>query len=138
MLDLRLPAISVPKPPNPVSFAINPAGSILGQGVGSIGGSILSAIGWAIARGLADACKKVTDGLLGFLGTSTGLNLHAGWWASARTQQVLHAVGLLAAVLMVGFVLLAVIQGLLAGEPAMMLRAALVEVPVSVLGTVVL
>jgi hypothetical protein len=47
-------------------------------------------------------------------------------------------VGALAAVLMVGFLLAAIVQGLLAGDPGAMLRSALVEVPISVAATAVL
>src|SRR5207249_2072490 len=43
-----------------------------------------------------------------------------------------------AGLLLVAFLLLALIQGLLVGEPTAMVRAALVELPLSVLGTVVL
>src|SRR5439155_9062739 len=70
--------------------------------------------------------------------SSAGVDFHAGWWESDRTRTLLASVGALAAALMIGFVLLAVIQGLLAGEPGAMLRAALIEVPVSIVGTVVL
>src|SRR5438445_3362797 len=131
-------AISVPLPPNPLGPIATGVGSVLGGGARSVGDSILSAVGQSIARGLADACKQVTSGLLRFLSSSGGIDFHAGWWASGRTQTVLRSVGTLAAVLMVGFVLLAVIQGVLSGDPGAMLRATLVEVPVSVLGTVVL
>ena len=67
-----------------------------------------------------------------------GVQFSAGWWASDRTQSVLHAVGTLAGLLLVAFLLLALIQGLLAGEPTAMVRAAVLELPMSVLGTVVL
>jgi len=131
-------AISIPVPPNPLGPIANGVGNLLGGGARSVGDSILTAVGQSIARGLADACKQVTTGLLHFLSSSGGINFHAGWWASGRTQAVLRSVGTLAAVLMIGFVLLAIVQGVLSGDPAAMLRAALVEVPVSVLGTVVL
>ena len=131
-------AVSVPLPPNPIGPIVDGAGNLIGGGARSMGDSMLAAVGQAIARGLADACKKVSDGLLQFLSSSGGVDFHAGWWASARTHRLLASVGALAAALMIGFVLLAVIQGLLAGEPGAMLRAALVEVPVSIVGTVAL
>src|SRR5207249_12000793 len=95
-------------------------------------------LGSAIASGLAAACKKVSDGLLHFLTSSAGVQFSAGWWASDRTQAVLRAVATLAGLLLVAFLLLALIQGLLAGEPTAMVRAAVLELPLSVLGTVVL
>ena len=77
-------AVSVPLPPNPIAPIVDGVGNLIGGGARSIGGSILSAVGQAIARGLADACKKVSDGLLHFLSSSGGIDFHAGWWASAR------------------------------------------------------
>ena len=134
----ELLAVAVPTPPNPIGPIVDGVGNLIGRGASSIGSSILSAVGSAIARGLADACQKVSDGLLHFLTSSAGVQFSAGWWASDRTQAVLKAVATLAGLLLVAFLLLALIQGLLAGEPTAMLRAALVEVPMSVLGTVVL
>src|SRR5205807_1373469 len=133
-----LVGVSVPAPPNQVAPIVNGIGNVIGGGARTVGESLLSAVGQAIARGLADACKKVSDGLLQFLQSSGGINFHAGWWASDRTHAVLRAVATLAGVLLGAFILLAVVQGLLAGEPGVMVRAALVEAPVSILGIVAL
>ncbi|HET9733510.1 MAG TPA: hypothetical protein VFP54_12625 [Acidimicrobiales bacterium] len=129
--------IAVPVP-NPIGPLISGVGSLVGGGARSVGDSLLTAVGQTIARGLADACKQVTDGLLRFLARSGGVDFRSGWWTSPRTHALLGSVATLAGVLMIGFVLLAVVQGIIAGDPAGMARAALVEVPVSVIGTVVL
>ena len=131
-------AVTLPLPPNPVGPVIDGLGGALGGGARAAGQSVLASAGEAIARGLADACKQVTHGLLSMLSASGGIDLQAGWWTSDRTQNLLRSVLTLAGVLMVGFLLLAVIQGVLAGEPASMLRAVAVEAPVSVLGMVLL
>lgn len=124
--------------PNPVEAVANGIGGVVGRGAGAVGSSIIDAVGGAIARGLAGAAGKVADGVLAFLTNASGPSFEQGWWAGARAQSLNRSVAMLAATLMIAFVLLALIQGIFAGEPAAMLRAALVEVPVSVAGTVVL
>src|SRR5438094_749408 len=112
-------AVSIPNP-------IDVVGGLAGRGASAVGGALLSAVGQAIARGLADACKRVGDGLLHFLTGPADISFTTGWWASARTHALLGTVSALAAALLVAFIFLALIQGLLAGDPAGMLRAALV------------
>src|SRR3954447_22818427 len=131
-------AVTLPLPPNPVGPVVDGIGGAVSGGARAAGQSLLAAIGQAIARGLADACKQVTHGLLSLLSASGGIDLHAGWWTSDRTQTLLQSVLMLAGVLMVGFLLLAVIQGVLAGEPASMLRGGAVGGAGSGVGQVLL
>ncbi len=135
-------AVTMPNPieavGNGLSAIGNGIGGVLGRGAASVGGSLLDAVGDAIARGLATAARKVSDALLGFLATATGPNFEAGWWAGARGQRLFASVAALAAVLMVACALLALLQGLLAGDPGGMVRSVLTEVPISVFGTAVL
>ena len=72
------------------------------------------------------------------LDRSSAVSFDSGWWASDRGQDLFGTVPQLSAVLMLLFLLLAVVQGVLTGEPAQMIRAALVEAPLSMLGTVAL
>lgn len=128
-------AIELPNPLGPIANGVRDA---LGAGARQAGGVVLGPIGDGIVRGLAGACKKVAEELLHFLSASASVSFERGWWASPRGQAIVHTVGALAVAFMVGFLLLAIIQGLLVGEPGTMVRAALVEVPVSVIATVVL
>lgn len=89
-------------------------------------------------RGLGDACARVAQGVLSFLDASSGIDLETGWWAGERARAVMGSVLALSGTLMVGFCLLALVQGILAGDPAAMLRAVLREVPVSVAATAAL
>lgn len=123
--------------PDPAGVVADGLGTLVGRGVSGVGGSILSAVGEAVTRGLAGACGKVTDALLGFLSDASGPDFAHGWWVGPRGQHIWGVVAALAAVLLVGFALLAIVQGLLAGDPGAMVRSVLVEVPVSVAGMVV-
>lgn len=128
-------AIDVPNPLGPIGDAV---GGAVGAGARAAGAGFLDTVGQAILSALAKACAKVAEELMHFLSASAGVSFDSGWWASVRGQHLVATVAVLGAVLMVGFLLLAIVQGLLAGEPGAMLRSALVEVPLSVLGTVVL
>ncbi|HUR23860.1 MAG TPA: hypothetical protein VMZ73_08315 [Acidimicrobiales bacterium] len=124
--------------PNPVEVIGDGISKAAGWGASKAAGAFLGPIGDAIVRALAEAAKKVADELLHFLSASSSVHFDAGWWASDRGQAVVRTVGLLATVFMVAFLLLALVQGLLAGDPGAMLRSALVEVPISVVATVAL
>ena len=87
---------------------------------------------------LADSAKRVSDELVHYLGASTGVNLDSGWFAGPRAKEILSVVGAAAGVLLVLFLLFAVVQGLLQGDVTMMMKAAFLEVPVSVFGMLVL
>lgn len=128
-------AIDVPNPLGPIGDAV---GGAVADGARRAGAGFLDTVGDFVVGSLARACEKVAAELVHFLSASSRVDLDAGWWASERGQHVVRAVGAMAAVLMVAFLLLALIQGLLAGDPGAMVRAALLEVPVSVAATVVL
>jgi len=124
--------------PNPLGPIIDGAQGLISGGTHAVGQAALDAIlGW-FATTLASACTTVATELFRFLNTSATVNLEQGWWAGPRAQHILASVGQLAGVLMIGFLLLVVIQGTLAGEPGVMVRAAVKEVPMAVFGTVAL
>ena len=58
--------------PTPAEAVANGLGGLVGRGAGAVGSSVLDAVCGAVARELAGACRAVSDGLLGFLATSTG------------------------------------------------------------------
>lgn len=120
--------------PNP----LNAIGDAIGGVASSAARSAFEFFMSRLADMLADAAKKVSDELVHFLGTSTSVNIDSGWFAGPRAKDILAVVATTAGLLLVLFLLFAVVQGLLAGDPALMLRAAFLEVPVSVFGMVVL
>ena len=132
--------------PNPVEVVTGPAGAVGSAVGGAVGGYVadkaadvfLEPIGDAIARGLAGAAKKVSDEVLHFITNSAAVNFDEGWWANDRAQTLVRQIGTLALVLTLLFLLLAVVQGLFAGDVGGMLRATMVEVPVTIGATVAL
>jgi hypothetical protein len=124
--------------PNP----IDAVGSAISNVVGGVAeGAAKSAFEFFMGKFadlLADAAKKVTDELLHFLTSSTSVNLDTGWFAGPRAKEILAVTGGAAGVLLVLFLLFAIIQGLMANDVGGMLRAAAVEVPVSVFGMLML
>lgn len=120
--------------PNP----LNPVGDALGGAASKAAEKTFGFVVQSLATALANAAKKVGQELLHFLDKSSTVSLDQGWFAGPRAREVVSSVVLFAAVLMVLFLLVAIIQGLVAGDPLMMLRAAAVEVPLSVFAMVVL
>lgn len=106
------------------------AGRFLTDPVGTVADSVVG----ALVRGIADACGRFGSGVLSAVTTSAGIDFRHGWWAGDRGQELVRTVGMLSASLMVCFLLLALIQGLYAGDPMIMMRAAALEVPASVFG----
>lgn len=132
--------------PNPVEVVTGPAGAVGNAVGGAVGGYVadkaadafLEPIGRAIVRGLAGAAKKVSEEVMHFITNSAAVNFNEGWWANDRAQTLVRQIGTLALVLTLLFLLLALLQGLFAGDVGGMLRATLVEVPMTIAATVAL
>lgn len=84
------------------------------------------------------AVGQVVGELLAALESTTRVSFTSGWWTEPQSQDVVGMIGGLAAALLVICLFAALVQGLLAGQPAMVLRAVAVEAPVSVFMMVVL
>ena len=100
-----------------------------------------NAVGWTwdhvaagIARWVLEALTAPIDGTLNFLKTSARPSLTESWFAGADSP--FYAVRNLAAVLLVGFLLAGVIQGLIAGDVGAMLRRIALDAPLAVLAMV--
>lgn len=124
--------------PNPIHVVTDGASAVGGYIAGKAADTFLGPIGDAIARGLSGAAKKISDQLLHFVTTSATVDFRQGWWANDRAQTLVREIGTLALVLTLLFLLLAVVQGLFAGDVGGMLRATLIEVPVTIGATVAL
>jgi hypothetical protein len=131
-------AYDIPLPPNPIGSFIDGVKGAFTAGADAVGQAALNAILHWLADSLSSACSTVMGELFKFLDSSSSVTLTQGWWAGPRAQHVLGSVGQIAGVLMVAFLLAVVIQGALAGEPGLMIRTAVKEVPLAVFGTVAL
>lgn len=106
-----------------------------------VGDVVGSTVGWAwdkvtagITSWVLGAVGGLVDGALNFLKTAARPDVQAAWFSGAGSPYA--TVRNVAGLLLVGFVFLAIIQGLLAGDPATMLRRIATDVPVAVLGMV--
>ncbi len=123
--------------PDPVEIITAPVRAVA-NAPGAVAESMAdSTLGWFV-NALGDAVSKVGEQLLHFLDTSSTATFDEGWWSGPRAQEIWGTVVILAGVIMLGCLLLAVIQGVIAGEPIAMIKAAFLEVPMSVFGILVM
>lgn len=124
--------------PNPLAPIGDAAGGLVGGAASKAAEATWELFMGRLAQAVANAAQKVATEVLHFLDKSSSVSLDEGWWAGPAAKEVMASVLGFAAVLMVGFLFLALLQGLAAGEPTVMLRSVLAEAPMSVFGIVVL
>ena len=116
--------------PNPVGWAIDKVAGFVGgaaaQGFEMIIGGLTA---WML-----DAVVWVVGGVFNFFLDATDPNVQADWFIPG-TGPYATTVGI-GAVLLVGFVLAGITQGVLAGDVAGMLRRVAFELPMAVVGMV--
>ena len=116
--------------PNPVGWAIDKVAGFVGgaaaQGFEMIIGGLTA---WML-----DAVVWVVGGVFNFFLDATDPNVQADWFIHG-TGPYATTVGI-GAVLLVGFVLIGITQGVLAGDVAGMLRRVTFELPMAVVGMV--
>lgn len=117
--------------PNPIGIVTGPVSDLLG-----------GAAGWAfdkVAEGIANwvlgAVGFFVNGVLDFLRTSARPDVEAIWFSGANSPYA--TVRNIAAALLVGFVFLGLLQGLLHGDAAGMVRRVAGNLPAAVAGMVV-
>lgn len=108
--------------------------SVISGGAGVVAGWSWDQVAAGIARWVLEALAAPIDGVLNFLKTSARPNMTASWFAGSESPFV--AVRNLGAVLLVGFLLAGIIQGLIAGDVAGMLRRVALDAPTAVLGMI--
>lgn len=111
-------------------------------GVGIVKDALGGVTGWAfdkVAEGISKwvlgAVEFFVNGALDFLRTSAKPDVEAAWFAGPGSPYA--AVRNIAGLLLVGFVLLGLIQGLLQADPAAMVRRVAGNLPVAVVGMIV-
>lgn len=109
--------------------------SVVTEAIGGGAGWAFGGVADGIEKWVLGAVEFFVQGVLDFLRTSSGPNVESSWFAGTGSPYA--AVRNIAALLLVGFVFLAVLHGLVHGDPGAMLRRILGALPVAVGGTVV-
>lgn len=107
---------------------------LLSGAAGSVAGWSWDQVANGIARWVLGSIAELVDGVLNFLKTSARPDVTDAWFAGSGSPYA--SVRNVSAVLLVGFLLAGIIQGLFAGDIGGMLRRVAVDAPVAVLGMV--
>lgn len=126
----------------PTAHADIPGQGIITAPISAAGDLLSSAAGWGfdkvaagIAKWVLGAVSFFVDGAVRFLQTSSRPQVDADWFAGPGSP--FAAVRNIAGVLLLAFALLAVLQGLLHGDVAMMVRQVAGKLPAAIAGMVV-
>src|SRR5437868_4326327 len=112
-----------------------PGAGIVNDALGGISGWAFDKVAQGISTWVLGAVGFFVDGALDFLRTSARPDVEAAWFAGPGSPYA--AVRNIAAVLLLGFVFLGLIQGLLQADPGAMVRRIAGNLPVAVAGMVV-
>ena len=107
---------------------------VLSGAAGSVAGWSWDQVATGIARWVLGAIAELVDGVLNFLKTSARPDVTDAWFSGAGSPYA--SVRNVSAVLLIGFLLAGIIQGLMAGDLAGMFRRVGVDAPVAVLGMI--
>ena len=109
---------------------------VVGSAARSAGETVVETVWDAVFSVVADAVESITSALVSAINGSTPVDLAGGWWASPERQEITVLVASMSAALLAVFFLLTIIRSALAGESSVMIRAAVVDLPVAVFGSV--
>ncbi len=115
--------------------AVVPGGGIIGEAVDAIGGWAFGKVADGIAGWVLGAVSFFVEGAVDFLRTSARPDVEAAWFAGPGSPYA--TVRNIAGVLLAGFVFLGLIQGLVHGDGAGMVRRMAGNLPLAVAGMVV-
>jgi hypothetical protein len=118
----------------PPASADVPGAGIVKDVLSGASGWVWASVTGGIASWVLGAVAYFVDGVINFLKKSARPDVTAGWFAGAGSP--FATVRNLAGVLLAGFVLLGLLQGLLHGDPAAMVRRMAADLPLAVLGMV--
>lgn len=111
----------------------DPWGVVSGA-AGAVAGWSWDQVATGIARWVLGAIAELVDGVLNFLKTTARPDVTDAWFSGSGSPYA--AVRNLSAVLLVGFLLAGIVQGLMAGDLTGMFRRVAVDAPVAVLGMI--
>lgn len=108
--------------------------SVLTNPLGSVAGWSWEQVATGIARWILGAIAELINGVLNFLKTAARPDVTDAWFSGSGSPYA--AVRNMSAVLLVGFLLAGIIQGLMAGDVGGMLRRVAADAPLAVLGMI--
>ena len=111
-----------------------PGAGIVTDVIGGISGWTFDKIADGVAGWVLGGVAYFTNGVLNFLKTAARPQVDAAWFAGPGSP--FATVRNIAAVLMVGFAFLGLLQGLVKGDPGAMVRRIAADLPLAVLGIV--
>jgi hypothetical protein len=116
--------------PNPIGWTIDKATGFVGSAAtAGFAGMIGGLTAWIV-----DAVVWVVGGVFGFFVNATDPNVQADWFAAGHGPYATTAG--IGAVLLVGFLLAGIVQGILHGDVGGMLRRLALDLPVSIIGMI--
>jgi hypothetical protein len=104
---------------------------------GSLASDIFGQFVTSMYHWVSDAVDQVGQNLVQYMNAQSTVNFGGGWWTSGHTDQLMHVVVRMSEYVMVICVLFAVVQGIMRGTPGLAAKAVMVDVPLSVLGIIV-
>lgn len=107
---------------------------VLTGAAGSIAGWSWDQVATGIARWVLGAIAELIDGVLNFLKTTARPDVTDAWFSGTGSPYA--SVRNVSAVLLIGFILAGIIQGLMAGDISGMIRRVAVDAPLAVLGMI--
>jgi hypothetical protein len=121
---------------NPIDDLTGAVTSVLGGAAKAAGDAVLDSVIKLLFHLVASAVTAITTALIAAIADTTTVDLQGGWFASDRQQRLVAMVVAMAVSLLLVFVLLTIVRSLIAGEPAQMVRALLVDVPLAIFASV--
>ena len=121
---------------NPIDDLTGAISGVLGGAAKAAGDAVLASVIKLLFHLVASAVTAITTALIAAITDTTTVDLQGGWFASGRQQRLVGLVLAMSVSLLLVFVLLTIVRSLIAGEPAQMVRAVLVDVPFAIFASV--
>ena len=116
---------------NPIDDVIDGVGGLIGGAAEAAGEAVLDLVVDFVFGLIADAVASVTNSIVSAMDSTTAVDLDGGFFpALTPIRQTVLGMSM---ALLLAFFLAAIIRALAAGEPGAVIRAALVDVPASIL-----
>jgi type IV secretion system protein TrbL len=134
------PPVTQPKPSDPgiidtiggtIGGIFDPVGSIIEALKGAIG-DLFKSMATALAQMVAEAAGVMLTGVINVINGTTAVSFGSGsWWDSPDVASLVGTISGVAGLCLVGFLLLAVIQGVINNDLSLIMKTLVREVPLT-------